>query len=90
MYIYSKFGEKKNWMGDLDLHTDSPEEMERTAEAIRQAYEEYETLKDLQYQFMEKHEKIGEGQYRTTFSDGTEIRVDYRAGEYRIVRGKAN
>ena len=86
MYIYSKFGEKKNWMGDLDLHTDSPEELERTVEAIGQAYREYETLKDLQYQFMEKHEKTGNGQYRTTFSDGTVIEVDYSTGQYRIMR----
>ena len=86
LYIYSKFGDEKNWMGDLDLHTDTPEETERTAEAISQAYREYEILKDLQYRFMEKHEKTGDGQYRTTFSDGTVIDVDYGSGTYRIMR----
>ena len=59
---------------------------ERTAEAISQAYREYEILKDLQYRFMEKHEKTGDGQYRTTFSDGTVIDVDYGSGTYRIMR----
>ena len=86
MYVYSKFGDKKNWMGDLDLHTDTPEDMESTAEVIRRAYEDYELLKDLQYQFMEHHEKFGNDRYRTVYSDGTEIEVDYGSKQFRIRR----
>lgn len=84
MYYYSKFGEKHNWMGDLDLHCATDEDIEKSVDAIKIAYDEYEELKHLQYEFMDNHEKLGDGIYRTTFSDGTKITVDYSNDSYKI------
>lgn len=82
MYFYSKFGDEKNWMGDLDLHCESDDAIRRSVDAIKKAYDEYEELKYLQYEFMDRHEKLSEGVYRTTYSDGTEITVDYNEERY--------
>lgn len=84
MYYYSKFGADRNWMGDLDLHCATDEDIEKSVDAIKVAYDEYEELKHLQYEFMDNHEKLGDGIYRTTFSDGTKITVDYNNDSYKI------
>ena len=84
MYLFSKFGEKKNWMGDIDLRLVSDEDMDGVVKALRDADEEYRTLKHLQYEFMDKHEKIGEDVYRVTYSDGAVITVNYREGGYTV------
>lgn len=85
MYLYSKFGSKKNWMGDIDLrYGDDPQEQAACLAALRAAKEEFEPLQHLQYEFMENHEKIAEGVYRVTYSDGTKITVDYNAEKYTV------
>lgn len=86
MYFYSKFGEDRNWMGDDDLHCEDDAAIARSVEAIKRAYDEYEELKDLQYAFMENHEKLADNIYRTTFSDGTTITVNYNDLRYEIRR----
>lgn len=87
MYFYSKFGENHNWMGDQDLHCGSDEEIDAAVDAIKTAYDEYEQLKYLQYEFMEKHEKLSKDRYRVTYSDGTVITVDYAKGNYTVQKG---
>ena len=77
MYLFSKFGERKNWMGDIDLRLVSEDDLDGVIKALRDAYEEYQQLKYLQYEFMENHEKIGDDLYKLTYSDGTVITVDY-------------
>lgn len=84
LYFNSKFGEDRNWMGDLDLHCSDDAEIERSVNAIKTAYDEYEQLKHLQYEFMEAHEKVSDGVYRTTYSDGTVITVDYNKEAYTV------
>ncbi len=87
-YIYSKFlanhDYEVDWMGSEDLTCRTEEETERTADAIKAMYDEYSALSSLQYEFMEKHEKLGEGVYRVTYSDGTKITVDYNAVSYTV------
>ena len=61
-------------------------DIERSVEAIKKAYDEYEKLKDLQYEFMDNHEKLSEGVYRTTYSDGTVITVDYNKETYTVAK----
>ena len=87
MYFYSKFGENHNWMGDQDLHCGSDKEIDAAVDAIKSAYDEYEQLKYLQYEFMEKHEKLSKDRYRVTYSDGTVITVDYAKGNYTVQKG---
>ncbi len=84
MYYYSKFGEKMNWMGDTDLVYETEEDLVKSVAGVKQAYDEYKGLVYLQYEFMEKHEKIAEGVFRTAYSDGTTVKVDYNAGTYEV------
>ena len=84
MYLFSKFGESKNWMGDIDLRLVADEDMDGVIKALRDAYEEYQQLKYLQYEFMENHEKIGDDLYKVTYSDGTVITVDYIGCRYTV------
>lgn len=84
MYYYSKFGETKNWMGDIDLTCDTDEDLVKSVAYVRKAYEEYRKLSYLQYEYMEKHEKLSDNVYMVTYSDGTTITVDYNAGTYEM------
>lgn len=84
MYIHSKFGERKNWMGDLDLTAENEEAIQNCVRVIKETYDEYAALQALQYEFMEQHDKIGDKVYRVTYSDGTVMTVDYNTGEYTV------
>lgn len=86
MYFYSKFGDDRNWMGDIDLHADTEADIDQAVEMIKIAADEYDQNQSLQYAFMENHEKISENRYRSTFSDGTVITVDYDKETYEITR----
>lgn len=82
MYFYSRFVDEeksdfKNWMGETDLTLKTDQQLTHGVSALKQAYKDYEKLSYLQYAFMERHEKLREGVYRTTYSDGTAVTVDY-------------
>lgn len=83
LYINSKFC-GRDWMGAEDLLNDTEESIARSVEAIKTASDEYEPLKHLQYEYMENHEKLSEGVYRVTYSDGTMITVDYNQNCYHV------
>lgn len=83
MYINSLFC-GRDWMGAVDLVSTSDEEIERAAQAIKTVADEYDALKYLQFEFMENHEKLEDGVYRVTYSDGTAITVDYNEGRYTV------
>lgn len=87
MYINSKFC-GRDWMGTDDLLCDTDEAIERSVDAIKAAADEYDTLKHLQYEFMENHEKLRDGVYRVTYSDGTIITVDYNKNDYKVINVK--
>ena len=87
MYYYSKFGEERNWMGNIDLRCGTEEEMKESIEAIRKASEFAGKYKHLQYETMEKHEKLSDGVYQTTYSDETVVTVDYNTKSYTVKLG---
>jgi len=71
-------------MGKNDLYSLTDEDLDRSVKAIKAAYDEYEPLQYLQYEFMENHEKLSDTLYRTTYSDGTTVTVDYDALSYTV------
>lgn len=79
-YYYSRFvtesAGRKNWMGEVDMRCTTPEEMDESVAALKRAYTEYKTRRDLQYCFMDRHEKIADNVYRVTYSNGTLILVN--------------
>lgn len=89
IYYYSKFYNNNHWMGNEDFLCDTPEQMQESVARIKTAYDEYQTLRPLQYEFMERHEILPGNKRRTTYSDGTVITVDYETGTWDIKKGRA-
>jgi len=44
---------------------------------IKAAYDEYQPMKYLQYEFMESHDELANDVFRTTYSDGSEVVCNY-------------
>jgi len=49
---------------------------------IKAAYEAYQPLKHLQYEFMDAHDELAKDVFRTTYSDGSEVVCNYSAAGY--------
>ena len=86
MYFNSKFGEERDWMGKVDLYNKKEEDLDYAVAAIKRAYDEYEKYKYLQYEFLDNHEQLENGVYRSTFSDGTVVTVNYNNETYTVVK----
>ena len=85
-YFYSAFmSNGNNWMGSCDAICDTDEQLRSSVEKIKQGYEEYRVLANLQTAFMEKHEEVSENVYEVTYSNGTVIRIDYEKEDYEII-----
>lgn len=86
-YFYSKFmvgGSSDDWLGKEDMICDTDEQLKSNVEKIANAYNEYKKLSHLQYDFIEKHIKLENGVYKTTYSDGTSIIVNYNDNTFKI------
>ena len=82
-YFYSKFlSNGKNWMGDGDLGCATDEELRDSVAKIKQGQEEYAALSRLQLEYMEGHDQLAPGVFRTVYSDGTEVVTNYGESEY--------
>jgi hypothetical protein len=77
-YFYSRFkADNKNWMGDADLACATDEELKRAAAFVKAGFDEFDARARLQLAFMEQHEELAPGVFRTAFSDGSEIVSNY-------------
>lgn len=54
---------------------------------VKAAYDEYQPMKYLQYEFMDAHDELAQDVFRTTYSDGSEVVCNYSAADY-AYRGK--
>ena len=83
-YIYARFvhGGKTGSMGDIDLTCATDEELAKTVQAIRTGAEEYARRSDLQFAFMERHERLAEGIVRVTYSNGATMICNYTDQPY--------
>ena len=60
------------------------EEIEDSVRALKRAYDDYEALLYLQYEFMDDHRMIAPKVYRTTYSDGSVMTCDYNNFTYTL------
>ena len=49
---------------------------------IKEAYDEYQKSKHLQYEFMDSHRQIQDGIFETEYSDGTKVVTNYTDKEF--------
>ena len=86
-YFYSKFlSVGSNWMGDEDLGCATDDELRQAVARIKEGYDAYQKVKHLQLEFIESHEEIAPGVFRTGYADGECVTVDYNRGEWRLGR----
>ena len=77
-YVHSRFHTKPNAnMGARDLRADTEAELDFTVDCIRRGAAEYARRSDLQFAFMERHEKLADGLFRVTYSNGAKVYVNY-------------
>ncbi len=88
IYYYSKFvSDGSDWMGDIDFRINTKEEFKAGIKNAKKTTDIYKELSYLQFEFMEQHEKIDDNVYKTTYSDGSEITVDYNKKTYSLKKG---
>ncbi len=88
-YFNSKYvdeGGCGNWMGEEDLLCATEEQLNDALDKLKKVYDEYKTMCHLQYELMVKHEKLDEGIYKTTYSDGTAVTVNYNTLSYEVTK----
>lgn len=82
-YFYSKFKtDGKSWMGDEDLVCSTDEELRRSVAKIKEGCDVYRRLKHLQLEFIESHEELAPGVFRTGYSNGESVVVNYTGKEF--------
>ena len=75
-------------MGEIDCRCRDDEELSESVSKIKKGYDIYKELNFLQTEFMDKHEKLEEGVFCTTYSNGCKVIVDYNNNTYRLERMK--
>ena len=64
-------------MGDGDLGCATDAELAASVAKIKEGADVYAKLSPLQYELMEEHEAVGANVWRTTYSDGSRVYVNY-------------
>lgn len=95
VYYFSKFiGENgmKNWMGEQDMLCDTAARRVESVRMLKQMLDEYQPFSARQLAFMDRHDKLADGIYQTTYSDGYRVIVNYTEQDYccngEIIPGK--
>ncbi|MBQ8754356.1 MAG: hypothetical protein IJZ19_04950, partial [Lentisphaeria bacterium] len=70
-YVNYRFIVGENPCGNEDLRYFPQEQFRKDVAAIRKDYDFYQSIKDLQYEFIEDYEILPNGALKTTYSDGT-------------------
>ena len=81
---YANFAADNNWMGREDFICDTEEQLRESVANAKRMAEDYDLLKDERYEVIVNHEKLKEGVYRTTYSNGTRVTVDYENETFNI------
>ncbi len=77
-YFYSKFKwTGSNWMGDEDLGCATDEQLKASVAKIKEGYDVYQKLKHLQLETIESHDELAPGVFRTGYSNGESVVVNY-------------
>jgi hypothetical protein len=89
IYYYSKFctNGKVNWMGENDFTCDGDEDMKMSVSLVKTALDDYEPLRHLQLEYMERYDYLGDGLEVATYSDGTRL-VGNFSDNVKIFEGK--
>ena len=77
-YFYAKFlTVGNNWMGNEDLGCSTDEELKASVAKVKEGYDVYRRLRHLQLEFVESHDELAPGVFRTGYSNGEAVVVNY-------------
>ena len=77
-YVHSRFiSGNVTSMGDRDLRAVTDEELADSVRCIKLGADEYARRSHLQFFYMDRHEKVADGVFRTTYSNGQSVVVNY-------------
>ncbi|MBE7091899.1 MAG: hypothetical protein E7365_01815 [Clostridiales bacterium] len=81
---YANFAQHDHWMGLEDLLCDNDEQLADSVKRVKQMADDYALFESVRYEFMDSHEKIADGVFRTVYSNGMTVTVDYNKGTFDI------
>ena len=81
---YEENGGCGNWMGTTALLCATEEDLSASLDHLKAMYDEYKALSHLQLESMLRHDKLADGVYQVTYSDGTLVTVDYNSETYTV------
>lgn len=87
VYVYSKFVSTKgrlSWMGLKDVVIDDEAALNESVESIISMMEEYQPFVERQFATMDRHEKLAENVYQTSYSDGYTVICNYSDDPFTI------
>lgn len=84
--FYANFAKGNNWMGLEDFTAETDEKLVESVAAIKRMYDDFNSMKNERFEFMESHRKISDGIYETVYSNGTRVIVDYNMEKVSIER----
>lgn len=73
-----------HWMGREDLLCGTDEQMVFSAKKVRQMTDDYRLMEPVRFAFMDNHEKVADGVFRTTYSNGESVTVDYNQATVKL------
>lgn len=82
-YFYSKFGERNNWMGDIDLTCDGEEDLRRSVAVIRKTQDDYAPFAALQNVYMTGYRETADGLREIRYENGARVVANYTGEEKR-------
>lgn len=83
---YANFALDSNWMGKEDFLCDTDEQLKDSVEKIKIMRDDYDLLKPERYEFIEEHQEVSPGVFKTVYSNKTEVVVDYNKKTFEISR----
>jgi len=80
VYFYSRFKSDPggNWMGENDITYNNDEDGIRSIQKIKQLYDTFRGIINLQEEFIEDHKEIEDGVFMTKYSNGVTTIVNYK------------
>ena len=73
-------------MGKEDFLCDTDEQLKDSVEKIKIMRDDYDLLKPERYEFIEEHQEVSPGVFKTVYSNKTEVVVDYNKKTFEISR----
>lgn len=83
-YFYAKFlSSGRNWMGENDCGCATDEELQKCVKGIAREYNEYKSVRHLQFEFMESHRELEKDVIEVIYSSGEKLVFNYNNAPYK-------